>query len=497
MKINDNLGLVKNPFSKKSSEQELDFLNEIFFEPNYYETLKCDLSSGDSRFIMGHRGHGKSSIINKLVDDLQGEEHLFVILIDRFESIPVKKNEVAFLILILKTLVTKLGVFLDKNKKKINSLNQHEKEKLAFFLQLFFQTLSKQEYETIYNNIKQFKRKNYFIKFFNRFGFFPINTVASAAISITGQVVRQALNLEIPDSTNVYKEYFGKLEEFEIEKNSYEKLNPSKDWLKDRIDDLLLILEKIGFYKTIILFDKIDEYQELADDVAKIGIFTSEILGDTQLLLNDRLAIGFSLWSELKNELSGSVRFDKFDSIDVRWKINDLEPLINRRIKYFSINGQKELSDLVPNQLDRSEIIKLANKSPRDLISLLSAIYKEQSNSNQNVTHFDDRSISRGMVTFCENYDYDSNMPSRQGRNLEIKAMINRLLTVKRLIFTSRTLNEVFNQKNPASEGQIKIMQQYKLIREDEILDLSGLKSYEVIDPKVAYLIKRNILKIE
>ena len=66
MTLDDNLGLSKNPFSKRSSEQELDFLEEIFYEPNYYKTLMDVLSTGDSRFIIGQRGHGKSSIINKL-----------------------------------------------------------------------------------------------------------------------------------------------------------------------------------------------------------------------------------------------------------------------------------------------------------------------------------------------------------------------------------------------------------------------------------------------
>src|SRR2546428_5870579 len=42
--------------------------------------------------------------------------------------------------------------------------------------------------------------------------------------------------------------------------------------------------------------------------------------------LNEKLAIGFSLWSELKSELSGKVRFDKFGTIDVRWLSTDLEP---------------------------------------------------------------------------------------------------------------------------------------------------------------------------
>jgi hypothetical protein len=65
-KLNSNLGFSKNPFSKFSAEEEIEFHNEIFYEPTFYQTLLDDLKSGTSRFILGQRGHGKSSIIHKL-----------------------------------------------------------------------------------------------------------------------------------------------------------------------------------------------------------------------------------------------------------------------------------------------------------------------------------------------------------------------------------------------------------------------------------------------
>ncbi len=117
MKLDTNLGFKKNPFSKKSSEQELDFLEEIFFEPNYYATLKDVLASGDSRFIIGQRGHGKSSIINKLFEDLE-KDNLLTLKIDRFDSIPISKNETALIELIITSLITKTAIYLEKNPSK-------------------------------------------------------------------------------------------------------------------------------------------------------------------------------------------------------------------------------------------------------------------------------------------------------------------------------------------------------------------------------------------
>ena len=84
--LNNNLGLLKNPFSKFSAEEEIEFHNEIFYEPNFYQTLLDDLKSGTSRFILGQRGHGKSSIIHKLKNDLE-KSQILTIIIDRFDAV--------------------------------------------------------------------------------------------------------------------------------------------------------------------------------------------------------------------------------------------------------------------------------------------------------------------------------------------------------------------------------------------------------------------------
>lgn len=400
------------------------------------------------------------------------------------------------MILILKTLITKLSIFLDKNRHLVKGLTQVEKEKLTFFIRLFFKTTSQEEYRAVYNSIHKVRIKNFIIRIFNRWGLIPANTIASAAVSITSNLIRQALGLDNLQAKNVYTEYFGAMTEVNFDSLDIDKQDCSKDSLKQMLDEVLSIFKSLGFNTTIVLFDKIDEYQELNQDIVRIGAFTSEILSDTELLLNAKLAIGFSLWSELKAELAGTVRFDKFQIVDVRWKFTDLEPLINKRIKYFS-NDKKTLSDLVPNENERKQLLGVANKSPRDLISLLSHIYLEQSNNDQNVTFFDGRSISNGLTSFCANYDYDSMYPSKAGRNKEIKAMINRILAVRQIRFTIKQLNTAFNQNTAQSEGQIKLMINYKLIREDDILGQNNAKYYEVVDPKVEHLIKRNVTKIE
>jgi len=493
MTLDDNLGFTKNPFSKKSSEQELDFLDDIFFEPNYYQTLKNDLSNGDTRFIIGQRGHGKSSIVNKLLEDLE-KENIFTIKIDRFDSIPIQKNETAIIKLILKHVVTKLLYYIHANKKVLKRLNISEKEKLSVLLRLFYTTISKHEYASVYNNFQKVKAKNFLIRLFNKWGLIPVNTAASAISTFAATTISKSLGVDSSGAESTYKEYFGEIDEISLEKIDIDKEHNSKEALKQILDDVLLIIKKTGFNTTAILFDKIDEFQNLDQDVSQIANFTKEILSDTELLMNEKLAIGFSLWSELKAELAGSVRFDKFGTIDVRWLSKDLEPLIDKRINYFSINKNITLSKLILNEDDKKELINLANKSPRDLIIALSEIYQEQSNRNQNVNNFEVHCILQGLINFCIKYDYDSIKPSKAGKNKEILAMINRILAMRLIQFTTKHLTDTFKQSAAQSIGQIKLMIDYKLIREEEIL---GANNYEVMDPKIEFLIKRGILKIE
>ncbi len=493
--INEHLCLTKNPFSKKSSEQEKEFINKIFFEPNYYYTLKDDLSNGDSRFIIGQRGFGKSSIINKLYQDLSGN-NVLTILIDRYDEIPVKKNETALLKLILKQITKKLCVFLYSNKKHKKKLTPIQLEKLALFIRMFFVSLSAKEHLEIYNNVHNIKTKNIFINAMNMVGIKFFNTMATTIVNLTSSLINKSLGVDSMSVNNAYTEYFGELKEITSESINIDGEEFTKERLKDILDDLLDITETVGFSKTVILFDKIDEYQELQQDVVKIGNFTTEILTDTELLLNNMISFGISLWSEVKTELSGSVRFDKFDAVDVSWHSEDLEKIIDKRLSYFSKNRKVTLSYLIKNQNDKNDILKLANKSPRDLISILSTIHQEQANSNIKLDFFTSESVSKGLINFCLNYDYDSQFSSKVGRKKEIKAMINKILSTKNKRFTAKILSDTLNQSSSQSDGQIKLMKKYRLIREEEIMMDNSSKSYEVIDPKIDFMLSRSISRI-
>lgn len=118
------------------------------------------------------------------------------------------------------------------------------------------------------------------------------------------------------------------------------------------------------------MFDKIDEFAAINADVNKVAEFTLQILTDTDLLYTNKLSIVFSLWSEVKRTLNGrGVRFDKFQDIDISWRDEELEHIIDKRLLFYSINKKAPvtLKSLIPFENDRKTILSLAGGSPRSL----------------------------------------------------------------------------------------------------------------------------------
>ncbi|WP_233901675.1 hypothetical protein, partial [Tenacibaculum piscium] len=282
-KLNENLGFLKNPFSKFSAEEELEFNNQIFYEPTFYQTLLDDLKSGTSRFILGQRGHGKSSIIHKLKSDLE-KSQILTIIIDRFDEISLTNNKVELLNLILQEFVTKYVIFLSKNRTYLKKLNNQDKEELSLLIKLFFKPLTTTEYENRFDEIKKIKNTNFFINIYNRL-VKPANSLIGTGILITSKLIADSFKLNDFETSNRYTEYISEMSNVNTSANEQESLlKNSKRHLKELLNRLNIISKKTYYKSSVVLFDKVDEFQELNQDIHKIANFTEDILTDTELL---------------------------------------------------------------------------------------------------------------------------------------------------------------------------------------------------------------------
>jgi len=60
----------EHPFSKFSAEEEIEYLNDIYFKANYYSEIFNNLKTSSSRFIIGSIGvsrYLKNTIRNLII----------------------------------------------------------------------------------------------------------------------------------------------------------------------------------------------------------------------------------------------------------------------------------------------------------------------------------------------------------------------------------------------------------------------------------------------
>lgn len=284
----ENMGFRENPFSRFSAEEEKDYLDKIFVRPKYYPTIHDDMKSGASRFIFGERGVGKSALVLNLMTDFE-KENIFSVLIDDYEGINTRDNGKEFLLLTMHKVTTAFGLFLLKNKNRIYLLEKSEKEKLTFFINVFFETLSRDQFFCLYNNTTHIKSINFFKRCFNYILLKPVNMALSGCSEFIGSTICKALGLSIPTSEVIYKEYISELKDTAVE-----KINPRNfeyKSLKSMLIEISKIIRKCGFSSVVVIYDKIDEYRQLGTKSSLIADFVKDMVLDTALLLNEHISL--------------------------------------------------------------------------------------------------------------------------------------------------------------------------------------------------------------
>lgn len=496
MELYNYLGFTDNPFSTFSAEEEKSFLNKIYINPLFYDTLKSDLKKGHSRFILGARGIGKTALLLQLKTALE-KENVFTLIIDEFDGVPIKINETELTRLIIEKLVTAFCIQISKFPEGLKKLDKNQREKLSFIIKEFFITLSKRQYEKLYNKADSYKTRNFFRNIWNRVLNRPINFLISGGIEIVAETARKSMGLPITDGKEFYKNYVPELtlEQIEREKKP-EKFLANFKALKGILNDLTEIIHGSGFATTVIFFDKIDEYTKLNSGISAVADFLETFLKDTTILMNKSYSLVFSLWDVLKPDLTNSgVRFDKIKPIDITWQTDNLKEILNTRIKYFS-NGRKTISDIILSDIKINEIIALSNYSPRYLFRQLSYIYDQQAEINNQSKILSDEAIEKGQLVYSTGFEYYAIYPTKRGSKEDILTNINRLLKIGKEIIRTKDFVEIYKVSTPTAISYIKIVQEYNLVKELTETD-GGAKMYEIQDPVIKHLIKYGLTEIQ
>lgn len=484
MELYTNMGFEKNPFSKFSAEDEYKYLKDIYEVPRFYQSLLDEIVEGNSRYLLGERGVGKSALMFYLMEDLKSKE-VYSVLIDEYDGIPIKNNGRELLVLVEKNVITKLGIELLCDKSKIKKLNKDDREKLTFMINVFFKSVSKNRLKELYEEVSKTKKKNVFKRLCNAFVIKPINTILSGASNVVGSTVSKALGLPVIDNNVVYLQFISELSESD-EIRDYSEMSYKE--VKTILRETALVLEKLGYKKLIIFFDKIDEYAKLKSQIEYIVEFIESIVTDTSLIYSSEFGFEFLLWNKLKEKMKEKqVRFDKTRPIDIDWSKEELKKILSRRLSFFSQQKVK-MDEIFDDRLRLDKVIELANGSPRQLTMLLARIYEEQSKIDRNVRSFSDKAVQLGMNNFCQTFEYELFYPK-----MSIKDVVNRILKVGKTDFTISDLASATKKSVPTASGWVRTMKNVGFVEETEGDNSGKAKVYKVIEPKILYMIENEL----
>ena len=401
------------------------------------------------------------------------------------------------LILIIKSIIKDYSLFLLHSNKSINKLDKYEKEKLSVFIEEFFETLSKSEFENSINKISKYKRKNFFIGIFNKFINKPINIVLSGSVEVVSDLVRKSLNLPEGNLESFYKSYFPELKEKEIDFAIEEKAELfTVKRLKKVLFDLINIVKKTGFDNVVVFFDKLDENTQILGDKDKLVNFIKELLVDTSILLSQQIALAFSIWSRAKSQFNKQgVRFDKIKPIDVSWKKDDLKKILEKRLQYFAKSQYKWIDEILENPEKVELIFELSNNSPRDLLHIFSTIYDEQENDKALSEKISDMNIERGILKFIVEYDYNSLFPQSDNDEIEISQLTKILAKNGMITFSKSNLENSLKNNNGNIDKILKKLEEYELVM-TYYNEGTDSNFYIITDPKIKYLIEYKMTDI-
>lgn len=484
---------AKHPFSRFSAEEESSYLDSIFIQPRFFDSLSSDIGDGTSRFIVGDRGSGKSALAISLHKQLQ-QSNCFPTIIDNYAGIPSFENSDSLLRRALERLVTDFALFVVVEPHRLRKLSANDKQLLATLIDIFFQALTPVQTRERVLTITGQMKWNWIRKLYNRVLKAPLNTLLSSAVALSADAVASLLGLPKADPSNFYREYLPHAKFKKLPRSSALKASSlDKAALGTALVSMRDIAQKAGFRGIALFFDKIDEYPGLKGTSTAIADFISDFVRDNSMLQMEAIAFVFTIWSRVKPSMSEiGVRFDKIRPIDVTWTRDDMHKIFEKRIKYFS-DGRLTLTDIYERE-DIDTILDMSNHSPRDLITLNSKIYDEQTTVDPRASKFSSEAVRSGTLRFATDYDYISFYAFPDIAD-KVRRHIIRLLKVGKVTFTLSDMATLIKKSAPSVSNYSREMREYGLIEEDSENEMAA-KVFKVSDPKIKFLIEAGQRKI-
>ena len=266
--------------------------------------------------------------------------------------------------------------------------------------------------------------------------------------------------------------------------------------LLHKLVDLTLIFDFSG---VVVLIDKVDETDATSNSADQTAALIHPILSRVQLMEVKGFSWIFFLWSRLKavfEETERPVRLDKIGHATVSWDDEYFALMLDKRVRFFS--GDKHgFSGLFSPGMDidklRRELIRIAMRSPRELIRLMDVIIREHDICNAmkaEPVRLNSDSVENGLDKYVTDV-----VSTVYGERL-----LAQIFRLNKSVFTNKDVQATFRIGSQSARNRIQNWENAGIVRLSGTRAAEGAQGgkpaneYTIIDSRVERVMRRQLV---
>jgi hypothetical protein len=373
-------GFTEDPFSSTNAADE-PRIHQYFIRPPYFTSVVGDPLQPRSQIILAPRGGGKTAQRIMVERDADERQTHVCITYDHFDrhfpggwlSTDLNKH----LIEISKLVLLYCLIRLEEDNKLASDLSPIERQVIRWQSDNWLNTFSPSEFQTALSALSSWKERAADL-------FTQYSGQISSFLSAIGQ-----------------KWGFGAINISLMQDKELRTGSP-----RFHLGILIGIIRKLQYRSVYILIDRIDETNWTSQNAELSFKLIEPLLTDLQTLETPGIAFKFFLWDQVKDKIVASgVRRDRIRLFELRWKVRDLENMLQNRLRSFSNNKITSFNEICEEGIGFNAhrlVCYLGNGSPRDVIRVCGRIIDEHTRSHAAEKRLSKEVIMRGIRNFCE-----------------------------------------------------------------------------------------------
>lgn len=374
-------GFEDDPFRSTNAAEEPK-LTAYFVPPPYFASVLGTPAHPKSDVVLAPRGGGKTA--QRIMIEIESKKtaEFLCISYEKFDlregfkasdaDLPYHLNNICRLLLVA------ILSELESKPHRISALDTHKKTILKYQSQKLLGELSSADFESAIDSLKNIGDKANDL--WNKYGG-KVAALVNAFIAKYG---------------------FGS-----IDISGVTEINLQKDEsLRYHFQELIKILNAIGFSSTYILVDRVDELYLTSKGAQSTFDFIRPLLEDLPTLETSGIAFKFFLWDQIENFYKDSgARPDRVPVHKLGWSPEELSRMLSQRLRVYSNGDILSFNELLRynHHIDAHKLIAyLSYGSPRDMIRICKAIISEQTRMDTSSNCIEEKSLWVGLKSFAD-----------------------------------------------------------------------------------------------